>query len=267
MSATSPGCVDVRDDLDAYTLGALDPDDARRVEQHVAACADCRRLLDDARKSVAALALSVPISSAGPAARARLLARAAADDAEPAVVRHPSSTNRWWLAAAAVLVAALAGVSAWALIAQSRVNDLERDRTAARASANAQASALAAQRAMLDVIAQRDAQVVSLYGRDAAAAASAQYVWSATRGAGVFVVTGLQQLPAGQTYEAWSVHDSVWKGVGTFSVDASGSGALLVRDEGDDGAPGGSSWYCITVEPAGGSSNRTGDIILGPPVR
>jgi anti-sigma-K factor RskA len=260
MSAIPPGCADVRDDLDVYALGALDADAARRVAEHVAACAGCRRLLDDARESAAALALSVPVSSAGPAARARVLARAAAD-ARPAVLRRSSSTSRWWLAAAAVLVAALAGVSAWAAIAQRRVNDLESDRTAARVSATAQASDLAAQRAMLDVIAQPDVRVVSLYGRDTAADASANYVWSPARNAGVMLADALPQLAPGQTYQAWVVYETAWESAGTFPVDASGAGTLLVsgHDEAGSGPP---SWYCVTIEPAGGSEKRTGPIVL-----
>lgn len=291
MSTIPPGCDDVRDDLDAFALGALDRDDARRVEQHVAECADCRRLLDEAHKSAARLALSVPMTSAGPAVRARVLARAAADDAAPEATRaatrvatRASSTNRWWLAAAAVLVAALAGVSAWAAVTQRRIDDLERGRDAVRASATAQAGELAAaraqladvsaanarveaglvaQRAMMDVMAQPDAVHTGLRGTGAATAASAQYLWSPAREAGVMIADGLPPLADGQTYQAWVVYETAWESAGTFSVDASGAGTLLVSGgHHDDGALGAPTWYCVTVEPAGGSAKRTGPMVL-----
>ncbi len=286
MSTIPVRCDDVRDDVDAYALGVLDRDDARRVDKHVAVCPDCRQLLDEARESAAALALSVPMTSAGPPVRARVLARAAAMDAPSAEPRRTSTSrqtpNRWWLAAAAVLVAALAGVSAWTAVAQRRIDRLERDNAAVRASATAQAGDLAAaqaalagvtasnarveatlatQRAMLDVMAQPDVQRVALHGTRSATSAAAQYIWSPARAAGVMLADGLPPLADGQTYQAWVVYETSWESAGTFSVDASGSGALLVSAH-DDGTHGAPSWYCVTVEPAGGSPKHTGTMVL-----
>lgn len=294
MTTIPPGCDDVRDDLDAFALGVLDHDDARRVDDHVAACPDCRRLLDEARDGAAALALAVPMASVGPSVRARVLARAAATSgvgAQPAAPvpapaparasRNPS-TNRWWLAAAAVLVAGLAGVSAWGTITQRRIDDLERDRSAVRASATAQAgdlasaraqladvsaassrveATLATQRAMMDVMAQPDVVHVGLHGAGSATSASAQYVWSPARDAGVMMADGLPQLAAGQTYQAWVVYETAWESAGTFTVDASGGGTLLVSGH-DETASAPPSWYCVTLEPAGGSARRTGPMVL-----
>ncbi len=289
MTAIPSGCDDIRDDLDAYALGALDSGDARRVEQHVAACADCRRLLDHARGSAASLALSVPMASAGPSVRARVLAAAESEfgvvGAQPAA-RAPAhiaaQRSRWWLASAAVLVAALAGVSAWAAVTQRRVDDLERDRSAIRAAATAQAAdlastqaqladmsaassrveaALATQRAMMDVMAQPDVVHVALHGAGPATSASAQYVWSPARDAGVMLADGLPRLDAGQTYQAWVVYETSWESAGTFSVDPSGTGTLLVSGH-DEAATAPPAWYCVTIEPAGGSAKHTGPMVL-----
>jgi anti-sigma factor RsiW len=38
----SHACAAWRDDIGAYILGALDPDDSARVRQHLQACAACR---------------------------------------------------------------------------------------------------------------------------------------------------------------------------------------------------------------------------------
>ena len=292
MSTIPVRCDDVRDDLDAYALGVLDRDDARRFDEHVAACPDCRRLLDEARESAAALALSVPMTSAGPAVRARVLDRAAVADVSPIAEPRRMSTsrqmpnrgtpNRWWLAAAAVLVAALAGVSAWAADTQRRIDHLERDNESVRASATAQAGDLAAaqaaladvtasnasveatlatQRAMVDVMAQPDVVRIGLHGTRSATSASAQYVWSPARAAGVMLADRLPLLAEGQIYQAWVVYETSWESAGTFSVDASGSGTLLVSAH-EDGTRGAPSWYCVTVEPAGGSPKHSGTMVL-----
>lgn len=281
MNTTTIRCEDVRDDIDAFPLGVLERDEARRVYAHVAGCADCRRLLDEANATAAALALSVPVASAGPALKARVMAAASATGVSAPARRH--SQSRWWLAAAAVLVAALAGVSAWGVVTQRRLDRLQHQGAAVRAPATPQPGDLATaqaalatasasntrleatltlQHTMADVMAQPDAQHVTLHGTAAAAAASAQYVWSPARSAGVIMAAGLAPLDATQTYQAWAVYATTWESAGTFSVDSSGAAMMLVSPSQNDTARGSPSWYCVTVEPAGGSPNHTGPLVL-----
>jgi anti-sigma-K factor RskA len=58
-------CDDVRELLEGYALGVLDPDEENRVEAHLASCADCRRLVARYREILAgfpeALALASPL--------------------------------------------------------------------------------------------------------------------------------------------------------------------------------------------------------------
>ncbi|MHB8516314.1 MAG: zf-HC2 domain-containing protein, partial [Dehalococcoidia bacterium] len=42
-------CALARDDVDAYVVGALDADELPAFEAHLAACADCARLVEQAR--------------------------------------------------------------------------------------------------------------------------------------------------------------------------------------------------------------------------
>lgn len=48
------------DDAAAYALGALDPDEAMRFEDHVKTCSECRTALTDMRTAVVALPLAAP---------------------------------------------------------------------------------------------------------------------------------------------------------------------------------------------------------------
>jgi anti-sigma factor RsiW len=46
-------CEAVRDDIDAWALGALDAEEARALEAHLASCDECRALADTAVESAA----------------------------------------------------------------------------------------------------------------------------------------------------------------------------------------------------------------------
>lgn len=60
----------------AYVLDALEPDEARAFERHVAGCPDCRRELDELAPVATALALAVAPSPPPPGLRERVLADA-----------------------------------------------------------------------------------------------------------------------------------------------------------------------------------------------
>lgn len=69
-------CQQITDQLEAYALGALDPDEAARVEAHLAGCPGCRRLAaeyrDIANALPLALAAAVPLRPP-PSVRDRVL--------------------------------------------------------------------------------------------------------------------------------------------------------------------------------------------------
>jgi anti-sigma-K factor RskA len=279
---TVPDCAAIRDSIDAYAIGALDLDEARELEQHVAACEDCGRLLDEADETAAALALSAPLVPAGPALKAAVMASARALGTVTPPARR---TTPWWLAAAAVLVAALAGVSAWTAVMQSRIHDLQDRNATVRAEATTQATELAAvradlsklaesttrletdvsqQQAIVDVVSQPDVQRVALNGTDGAPQATAQYLWSPAASAGALMATHLPPLAEGMTYQLWEVYGRTWESAGAFPVDATGTGRLLVALSSPDesAAP---SWFCVTIEPTGGAATQRGVMVLRTP--
>lgn len=118
-------CADVRDDLAAYALRALDDGDQRLFERHLASCAGCTAALREFVGVVDALNASVPPSQPPPALKARLLAGVggAAEISPPIPVTAPIGAvpipirhyrRRPWmtLLAAAALLVMIAGVVA-----------------------------------------------------------------------------------------------------------------------------------------------------------
>jgi anti-sigma factor RsiW len=108
-------CQDVQRALDAQLIGTLSREDADALDAHLAGCAECDRLVAEARRLQAELRL---IGTEGPSPRAwdRISARLEADpDFQRAAANAIESDPRtrrfdWrWMALAAVLVLVIAG--------------------------------------------------------------------------------------------------------------------------------------------------------------
>jgi anti-sigma factor RsiW len=276
-----PDCEAARDNIDAYAIGALDADEARALEAHLAGCDDCTALLEEAKEGAAALALSVPISSPNSALKARVMASAAVLGGAPA---QPRPASRWWQAAAAVLALASAGVLTWGILMQRRVDDLESQNASVSAGATEEAGQLAqvradlqqmtdfnaklastvsTQDAVVDVVSQPDVRRAPMAGTSAAPSASGRYLWSPSEDLGALVTSNLPALPEGKVYRMWVVYAGKWVAGGDFTVDASGRGRLVVRPD-DAGEPSGASplWFCVTVEAAGSGPAKPGQMML-----
>jgi len=111
-----------RDDLVAFSLGAAEPGEKRRAEEHVPGCPRCTRELEALAPAVAVLGESVEQLEPPPEMRERVLAIVRSDaearvTPEPAVVRRrPGGFRRFILRPAAGLAAlavAAAGVTGY----------------------------------------------------------------------------------------------------------------------------------------------------------
>jgi len=275
-------CGAVHENLDAYAIGALDADEAQALAAHLRECPDCARLVEEARvDATTALALSAPFVPGSPALKARVMASAAVltDIGQP---RRRSA--RWWQAAAAVLVAGTAAAFVWGFAMQRRVDTLEGHNASLRADATAQSAELATVRsglhnatefsagladtvgvqdAIVDLVTEPDVRRTVMSGTAMAPGASGHYMWSPSRDAGALVATNLPPLQPGQTYEMWVVYaDESWVSGGQFTPDSSGVARLVVKPAANEESVGAApAWFCVTIEPAGGSS-ESGPMVL-----
>ena len=122
--------------LGPYALGALEPDDARIVEQHLAECADCRREVAELEKTKNLLGevppeafLDGPPDDGDLVLQRTLRAARAADAVTPAV--RPSKRPRWIPAAAAAVIIAAAALGGGVLIGQETADPVESQTTVA----------------------------------------------------------------------------------------------------------------------------------------
>ena len=173
-----------------YALDALDADEEREFEEHLASCEACREELASLREATAALAYGAVGPAPPPKLKERILAEAAAE--RPNVVSLPQ--RRSWtapLAAAAAIAAAVAiGVGVYA------------------------ATRPASTDALASVLAQPGAKLVPMGDRGALAVAP--------DGTAAIALT-VPRAPAGKTYEAWVIRDGAAQRAGLFS------GATVLR--------------------------------------
>ena len=170
----------------SYALDALDPQEEREFEEHLATCERCREELAGLREASAALAYGAAGPPPPPELKLRILERAKAERPSNVV---PLARRRWSarIAAAAALAAAFAlGVGVW---------------STTRSSSDPLAS----------VLAKPGAKLVSMQGRGVVAVAP--------DGSAAVALT-LPNAPAGKTYEAWVIRKSGTRPAGLFSGSA-----------------------------------------------
>jgi Anti-sigma-K factor rskA len=277
--------------LPAYALEALDGDELRQVEEHLAAgCPSCDAELARLASTVEALArLAAGEPGAGeepdaPAilerVRGRLLSQLAAEGprrpastapvvplAPPSRAPRRAAAARWaWLAAAALLLAAGAG-----LVRQARLGEEIARLHADRARLLARTDALERRMEVVQAEAERLARTLSVIGvpgvqsvelagmGTASRAVGRAYVNAAERRA-AFHASRLPALGPDKSYELWAIDDEDRKlPAGVFSVDARGEATVLVDRPLEIGRI--ESWV-VTIEPRGGRPQPTGPIAL-----
>jgi anti-sigma-K factor RskA len=215
----------------AYALDALDADERRAYEEHLAGCDRCREELTSFLEVTAALAVAASGPEPRPELRDRIIAEARAE--RQTVV--PFAPPRRRLTPALGAVAAIAAVVAIALgaYAFSLSSDLDDAR-----------SALAHAQDVSAVLSDPSARAVSLAAGDGRLVVGED-------GAAVLVLDRVDPAPSGKTYEVWIISGKTPKPAGLFRGSA---GRDLVPVEGSVRR---GSVVAVTLERAGGEDAPT----------
>ena len=249
-------CEETKDLLDAYALGAVDQEDAYRLEGHVADCLDCWEELNKSRRTAALLSLSVPIRRAPDHLRRRIMTRAQLDyaraDRRPLLPRLRPT----WRSAVGALGVAAVGALFFASLLQVQVTGLRGDKNEIAQQLTAASTQLEQQRQIVAVLSASDSEKIPM---DAAAfrsqAESSQaesvYNWSRDNDAGFIVCDNFPALPPGQVYQVWFTTTGRVEPVATFVPYADGGCQIPMDMTRVDWRPQGIG---ISIEPEGGSS-------------
>jgi hypothetical protein len=286
-------CREIRLDLEAYSLGALEGREARRVERHLKDCRDCAGLARAYRVAVDQLPYAVPIYRPGPRLRQIVLGSVGAlrPSLSPAALVRGS---RWWAAAAVVFLAVGIGAIAWAASLSAEVRELKADN--ARLAelthlSEAQRAALlrfqselfstqtqlyttqSAQERLVKAQEEQNTLIVlaldpaleptELGGTEIAPQASCRYVWSAQQSLGALTCTNLPSTNV-YAYQLWIDRGNDIISGGVFTPTREGSAQHLVKmgpnyDEGY-GEPFRDMW--VTLETSSDARNPSEDVVL-----
>ena len=246
-----------RELIEAYALGALDPQERVSLEAHLEeGCASCATALGEARWLVSQLAYLAPEAQPSDMLRGRLLqtVRAEARPAKP--TKSPSAIPFWlWGAVAALLLFTL--YSSWETVQLNKQI----------AATNAQAQAEIAKRHELEeqfALARREAIILTdpksvkiPMGADNKSMPQLEAMWHAKLG---IVVAGQNvPMPTGnRTLQLWLIPKTPGaKPMPSMMLrpDADGKFVLLVANPPD--AMESTKALAITEEPAGGSQAPT----------
>jgi anti-sigma factor RsiW len=109
-------CDQFRELIEAYALGALDPEDRAALESHLATgCSDCAKTVEEARWLVSQLAYAAPEATPSDMLKGRLMQTVRAEaqsQAKPHAMPAKSAIPFWlWAAVAALVIFSL--YSAW----------------------------------------------------------------------------------------------------------------------------------------------------------
>jgi anti-sigma-K factor RskA len=211
----------------AYALDALDEDEQRAYEEHLRRCPRCQEELTGFLETAAALAYGVDAPPPPPALRDRILDEVREERRTVVPLQSRRRVPLAFLSAAAAAAVAL-GIGIWAATLS---NELQREREA------------------LEILAHPQAESISLSG------AEGRLVVTDEREAAL-VVSGLGPAPAGQTYEIWVIEDDRPVPAGLFDA-AEDVRVVRLREPVPRGAT-----VAVTVEPAGGVEQPTGDPIF-----
>ena len=288
MTEPTPGGFDGQAAL--YALGALGKAERSRFEAHLEASLDCVREV----KSLLPVAHLLPQTAVPvdppPALRERVLREVAGwtppppeqppepppapapseepfarpAPAPPAAPRKSGLGPLFWLVAL-LLVAVAGGGGSYVAALHREIADLQAD---AR-SANTRADILELEATVAGLEAARRDEVIAiaidptvrsltLAGQPLAPVGTGRALWTES-GLMAFLATGLPPLPEGQTYELWFVTPEAAPVPAALLVPEAGGSATVTLQIPEGVTP---AAMAVTIEPAGGASQPTGDVYL-----
>jgi hypothetical protein len=186
----------------------------------------------------------------------RILTAAAPVKPVPQVVKQPAPRRpNWRIVAAAAAILLVASNLIWAL----RLNDVSQQRDALRTQVAQLIDAGSGGNPAFIASNVMALRWVRLPPAQQGANTAAFMMWNAESKTGLLYASNFPTLAAGKTYQLWLRRDGVRSGVGTFTVDDQGRGALLFRS---DDPIDQFVWAWITIEPENGSTTPSKEVVV-----
>ena len=244
-----------------YALGSLTATERSQVEAYIASNPDAKERLEEMIRTASALAYGAAPLEPSPVVKDQLMARIREDArtrfAPAAQTRSRQVPARAYGGRLAYAVAVLslliaAGVGIWGLNVRKEVARLQTEVAVLEQEVQSQ-------RTVLAQLTSPQAHAYAIAGTDFQPQAQGQLIADPNTGSGVLVISGLKPLPAGNTYEFWLIKDKTAVPAGLFKANEGGVTVLQVTQNLNANP---FNAIGVSVEPAGGSQQPTGDIVM-----
>lgn len=233
----------LHDDLAGYALGALDRDEADRLELHLEGCGSCRERLRWLHPAIDVLPASIEQISPPESLREGLMAtvRAEAESsvAAPSESAAPAKRRAWWAGVGGLLLRPAAGFAVVILLAAGVATGY-----------------------VLRGSDERVLQSTFVEGKAAQGVTGVSATLERHGDSGTLHVNQLPDLDRGEVYEVWVQRGGVMEPASTFILGRDGSAEAAVPGP-LDGAEG----VFVTTEPRPGSPRPTSPAVLEAPLQ
>jgi len=256
-------CEEIRELLPLHAVGALEASEAAAVRAHLASgCPRCASELASLVETAAQIPFAGKLEEPSAMARARLMAKLR-DESTAAAPRKPETRpaiwrSAGWVAAAAAVVLAFVSGNATSRRYQSEAADLKAQLQTQKEELVRLEQQVRHTRDTILLVRSPGSKVIDLQGQESLSASAARVFWDVRRGTWRLYADNLPPAGEGKTYQLWLVTAQKKISAGVFdpsSEEAAGSVAVPA----DAGAVVAAA---VTPEPAGGSPQPTGKIIL-----
>jgi len=250
------------EDFDLYALGALEGDEKKAIESHVAGCSDCARKLAEARGRISLLAFGAPPVAPSPGVKEGLMRQLHASAEGRLPTRTASEPEhqggffgRGWTMVFAPVAAALALAAIFLWTENAR---LQSELATLRAAADQEKLRANEARDILHIAQANDTVVVALKKMPGSPNGDAKVSYNAKMGK-LFYDGWIEPAPADKCYQLWLVPmqgDPINAGVFTPAKAKMEMWTATVPQ----GMP--AKMFAVTLEPAGGMPHPTGPKIF-----
>jgi anti-sigma-K factor RskA len=248
--------------LPFYALDTLTDEERELVDSYAEAHPDVREQIEELRSASDALPYNAARVEPSPRLKKALLARVAVDQRSRSSeqIQLPDPEKRRLTNLFPTLGFAIATVAViWVVILNFQLAQLRNEISVVGEALIAQSNTIEQINAKLPQTPVSGVTTISLKGTDFQPRAQGELIANPDNQTAILVITGLSQLEAGKTYQVWLIDAGGPKSAGLLSVDVNGQGILIVTSEVPIGA---FDALGISIEPDGGSSQPTGDIVV-----
>ena len=271
--------------ISIYSLGALDGNELREIEEHLkGGCGVCEEMLKENEKVLSLIPYSIPSATPFPRVKEKLFKKIRATKQIEEKTFAPTFRERLqplWLrlggAVALVLLIILfiSNLSLRNRLTQQQLeisslkeqvtnqyeimNSLRIQLATKEANLNNLKEQIARQSTMMEFLQNPNVVTINLSGLKPDSRASGRVLWDRKNNNALFYGLNLPPIPSGKIYQLWVIADNTPISMGIFNVDERGNNIIQVANIPD---PSKVQKFAVTLEPAGGVSQPTGEMYL-----